>query len=70
MITHLPTVESVPTMSSPLTNPLVRYGLGVSSAAIVVVVAFTFLDGTARWAALAIAVLELVLTPRMLKAAA
>ncbi|WP_132058070.1 hypothetical protein [Halorussus amylolyticus] len=57
-------------MDSPFENPSLRYGLGLSSAAILVVVAFTFLEGTIRWIVLGLAVLEVVVTPRILKMAA
>jgi hypothetical protein len=54
-------------MSTPLHNPLVRHGVGVVSAAVVVAIAFTVLEGTARYVALAIAAFELVVTPQILK---
>ncbi|WP_195156017.1 hypothetical protein [Halococcus agarilyticus] len=57
-------------MASPFANPAVRYGMGLSSAAILVFVAFTALDGTARWLVLGFAVLEIVLVPQVLKQAA
>jgi hypothetical protein len=37
------------------------------NAAIIAVVAFAFLDGTARWVALGIAALEVIVTPQILK---
>lgn len=54
-------------MESPLESPFVRYGIGLSSAAILTFVAFTFLEGTMRWLALGFAVLELVVMPQFLK---
>jgi hypothetical protein len=52
-----------------LTNPLFRYGVAASSALAVLVVAALFLDGTARLAAGGIAVLELLVTPMVLRRA-
>jgi len=57
-------------VSSPLENPVIRYGMGLSSAAVLAVVAFAFLDGTMRWLVLGLAVIEVVLVPQFLKRAA
>ena len=57
-------------MSSPFENPLLRYGVGLWGAAVIAFVAFTYLDGTARWIALGIAVLDALVTPMILKWAA
>ena len=57
-------------MSTPLENPMVRYGIGLSGAAIVAFVAVFYLDGVARYAALGVAVLDAVLTPKILEKAA
>ncbi|AFK21095.1 hypothetical protein E6P09_18175 (plasmid) [Haloferax mediterranei ATCC 33500] len=54
-------------MSSPLSNPFVHYGIGLSSTAILVFIAFTFVDGITRWLMLGIAVLELTVAPQILK---
>ena len=54
---------------NPLLNPVFRYGMAATSAAIVLVVAFLFLDGTARLVAVGIAVLEVLVTPMILKRA-
>ncbi len=56
-------------MSSPFENPAVRYGMGMSSAAILVIVAFVFLDGIARWFVLGLAVIEVLVVPQILKRA-
>ncbi|WP_134669971.1 hypothetical protein [Halorussus marinus] len=57
-------------MSNPLETPLVRYGMAASSAAILVIVAFAFLDGTMRLLVLGMAVLEIAVVPQILKRAA
>jgi hypothetical protein len=54
-------------MSSPLENPVIRYGYPLGTAAIIVFIALVFLDGTIRWVALGIAVLEIVVAPLILK---
>lgn len=54
-------------MGSPLENPAVRYGMGLSSAVILVFIAFFLLEGTIRWLVLGLAVVEAVLVPQFLK---
>ncbi|WP_115865138.1 hypothetical protein [Halorussus litoreus] len=54
-------------MDSNSDNPVLRYGMAFSSAAILVFVAFAFLEGTIRWLVLGLAVVEVVLTPKFLK---
>jgi hypothetical protein len=54
---------------NPLLNPVLRYGMATTSAAVVLVIAFLFLDGTARLVAVGIAVLEALVTPMILKRA-
>lgn len=56
-------------MGSPFENPVIRYGMGLSSAAIVAFVAFAFFDGTIRWLMVGFAVIEIVVLPQMLKQA-
>ncbi|NEU55854.1 hypothetical protein [Halorussus sp. MSC15.2] len=56
-------------MDSPFENPAIRYGMGLSSAAVLVFVALSFLDGITRWLVLGMAVLEVVLVPQLLKRA-
>ncbi|QLK26211.1 hypothetical protein HYG81_00885 [Natrinema zhouii] len=56
-------------MSSVFDSPAIRYGMGLSSAAILTVVAFAFLDGTMRWLVLGLAVLEITVVPQILKRA-
>jgi hypothetical protein len=56
-------------MSNPLQKPAVHYGLGLMSAAVLAFVAFQFLDGTIQLVVLAIAAVELVVTPQILKRA-
>jgi hypothetical protein len=57
-------------MPSPFANPVVRYGLSIINALIITAIAFVLLEGTIRWVALGIAVLEVVVTPQILKQAA
>ncbi|MFC7141859.1 hypothetical protein ACFQMA_18740 [Halosimplex aquaticum] len=59
-------------MSQPnlLANPLFRYGVGASGAAMVAAVAYLYLEGTTQLVAYAIAVLDIVVTPQILKWAA
>lgn len=54
-------------MSSLLEKPIIRYGYPLVTAAIIVLIAFFLLDGTIRWIALGIAVLEIIVTPQILK---
>lgn len=57
-------------MSNPLESPLVRYGIGLSGALVIAVVAVLFLEGVTRYMALGIAVLDAVVTPKILERAA
>lgn len=59
-----------PVRSSPYGFPLLRYGVGLRGAAVVAFVAFTYLDGTARWIVLGIAVPDALVTPMIPKRAA
>lgn len=54
-------------MGSPLENPAVRYGMGLSSAAILAFIAFFFLEGITQWLVLGLAVIEVVFVPQFLK---
>lgn len=56
-------------MPSIFQNPIVRYGLPAVNAAIIAVIAFVLLEGTVRWVALGIAVLEVLVVPQVLKRA-
>ena len=47
--------------------PIIRHGMGLTSALVLAAVAFVFLDGTMRWLVLGIAVLDLLVVPRVLK---
>ncbi|AEH38099.1 hypothetical protein [Halopiger xanaduensis] len=53
-----------------LTEPTVRWGIGLSGGLVVAVIAILFLEGTMQLAALGIAVLDMVVTPLILKQAA
>jgi hypothetical protein len=55
---------------NPFASPLVRYGIGASGALIVAFVAYSYLDGTIQLLAYAVAVLDLLVTPQILKRAA
>jgi hypothetical protein len=57
-------------MPSPFENPALRYGIPLVSATVVAAVAFLLLEGTIRYVALGIAVLEVVVAPQVLKQAA
>ena len=55
---------------SPFANPVVRYAVGATGAIAVAAVAYLFLDGTVQLVAYAIAALDLIVTPQILKRAA
>jgi hypothetical protein len=56
---------------NPLLNPRFRYGVAAMSTLAIVIVAFLFVDDTTvRVAMLAVGVLDLLVTPRILKLAA
>jgi len=50
--------------------PAFRWGIAFVSSAIIVAIAFLFLDGTVRTVALVVAVVDLVTTPKILEMAA
>ncbi len=54
-------------MPSIFSSPVMRYGISLVNAAIIAVIAVTLLEGTIRWVALGIAVLEVIVTPQILK---
>lgn len=56
-------------MTSILQKPAVHYGVPLFNAAIIAAIALTLLDGTVRWVALGIAILEVVVAPQILKRA-
>lgn len=53
-----------------LLNPRNRWAISLSSAIVLVVVAVLLLDGTMRWLVLGIAVLNVVVEPKILEMAA
>lgn len=57
-------------MGSPYENPVVCYGIGLSSAMILAIVAFVLLEGTIRWIVMGLAVVEAVILPQLLKMSA
>jgi uncharacterized protein YqgC (DUF456 family) len=56
-------------MSHPLESPLVRYGIGIGGAMILVVVGTFFLEPPVRYFVYAMAVLDAVVTPWILERA-
>lgn len=57
-------------MSNVLQNPAVQYGLPITNALVVAAVALFLLDGLVRNVALAVAALEVVVVPQVLRRAA
>lgn len=57
-------------MDSPLENPFIRYGIGLSSAALLALIAFVYLEGTVRWLVAGFAVVEIVFVPQLLRTVA
>ena len=57
-------------MSSIFEQPVVRYGIALTQAAMVAVIGVTFFSGVARLFALGLAVMAVVVTPQILKRAA
>jgi hypothetical protein len=53
-----------------LRNPIFRWGVGGAGAITVAAVAFLFLDGMVQLVAYAIAAIDLIVTPQILKRAA
>lgn len=56
-------------MSNPLQKPAVHYGMGLMTAAVLLIVAFLFLEGTAQYVAVGLAALEVTVVPQILKRA-
>lgn len=56
-------------MGSPLANPLVRHGVGIGGAVVLVVVATFFLEPPISYVVYGMAVLDAVVTPRILERA-
>jgi len=54
---------------SPLNSPVVRYGIGLSGAAILVAVGVLFFEPPFQYALFAIAALDAVVTPKVLERA-
>jgi hypothetical protein len=54
---------------NPFANPVVRYGIGLSGALVVAAVGYLYLEGTTQLLAYLIAVLDLLVTPEILKRA-
>jgi hypothetical protein len=50
-----------------LENPVFRYGISLVTAAIILVVAFVYFDGVARWLLLGLAIFEVIVLPRRLE---
>ena len=56
-------------MVSLFEKPSVRYGVALSTSAILVIIALGFLDGTVRWLILGLAIIEIVLFPQLMRLA-
>ena len=56
--------------SNPLSNPILRHAVGATGAIVVAAIAYLLLDGTVQLVAYGIAVLDLLVTPQILKRAA
>lgn len=54
----------------PFANPIVRHGIGATGAIAIGVISYLFLSGTVQLVAYAIAALDLLVTPQILKRAA
>ncbi|MCU4750378.1 hypothetical protein OB919_00035 [Halobacteria archaeon AArc-curdl1] len=54
---------------SPLENPMVRHGVGIGGAALLVFIAVFFLEGMLMYIVLGIAVLDAIVTPKILEMA-
>lgn len=57
-------------MSSPFDSPGARWGIAFSGAAVMVAVALLFMEGPPRYVLLAFALVDFVVTPRLLKGVA
>jgi hypothetical protein len=55
---------------NPLANPVLRYAVGATGAVAIAAIAYLYLDGTIQLLAYGIAVLDLLVTPQVLKQAA
>lgn len=53
--------------SHPFANPVVRYGIVASGVIVIVATAYLFLSGTTQLVAYAIAVIDLLVVPQILK---
>jgi hypothetical protein len=54
-------------MSGPFDSPMIRYAVGLGGAAAMAAVALLYLDGPIRYAVLAVAAVDAVVTPQVLK---
>ena len=57
-------------MFYPFENTTLRYGVALTSTALLLVVAFFFVEGLLRWLIVGIAVVEITVVPRVLALAA
>ncbi|MFP9190515.1 hypothetical protein [Natronosalvus vescus] len=55
------------TQEHPFENPLYRYAVGISGAAILVFIAVFYLEGLLRYLVLGLAVIDAVLVPKILE---
>jgi len=56
-------------MSGPLDNPVFPYAIGIGGAAVLAAVALRYFDGTIMYAILAVAAVDALVTPQILKRA-
>ncbi|GAB6862128.1 hypothetical protein ACFR97_05735 [Haloplanus litoreus] len=55
---------------NPLASPVLRYAVGASGAVVIAAIAYLYLDGTVQLFAYVMAVLDVLVTPQLLKRAA
>ena len=65
----IPDPPHVRRMSGPLDNAVFPYAVGIGGAAVMAAVALLYFDGTIMYAILAVAVVDAVVTPQILKRA-
>ena len=54
-------------MAGPFDNPVTRYAVAFTGAAVIAAVALLYLDGITRYVVLAVAALDAAVTPQILK---
>lgn len=59
--------ETATTEENPFENPLLRYGIGISGAAVIAFVGIFYFEGWLRYLILVIAVLDAIIVPKVLE---